>query len=355
MTLEDFCSENCPYLRKTPDTDLRRLPFYCDLFRLFLAKQGEHIRRCEQCIGITLNASQEGFNLISSYPDPSIDKRKTKWGFHRLPPEAKDRFVRLVKQSGVTMGVDNEMPLSTPKMLKSLSTQMEDLSVRAPEFETEKKEAFTTILKKLNEEHPDLINEATKDMLTNLYLSLDASEQDMMQTILASPGRAESLVKNVKEMPSNDHMVKDLRRTLDEIQKQMELEERQREQENRRLIQMALERQAEQQRKAEEQRRQEEARRQMMKVAEENQRQQEQQRQEQERQEQERQEQQRLEQEREREEKERKEREENQQRQERQKEQESAIKGTMENAAENGKQMESMKLQAIHANMGQGR
>ncbi len=351
MTQDDFCSENCPYLTKVPTSEKHRLPFYCELFRLFLAVENDNVCRCEQCIGKSLNANEEGYHLISSYPDPSVDKRKTKWGFRRLPKEAQDRFVRLVKQSGVTVGIEENSPLNTAGLLKSLSNQMEDLAVQEPEFQSSKKEAFNALLYKLNEDAPGLIKESTKDILTNLFLSLDASEQDLLQSMLASPGRAESLIKEVENMPSNDHMVKDFRRTLDEQQKQQELEDRQREAENRRQIQMALEQQAERQRRAEEQRRKEEEQRQLIKAAAE-----EAQRREQERQQQE-DEQRRQEQERQREEQERKEREEREatrQREERQKEQETATQANIEKAAENSKQMNNMQMQAIHANM-QGR
>ncbi len=226
MKQEKYCPPNCPYLRKVPEAAVRRLPFFCESFRLFLGVDDGHPARCEVCMGNVIGSKTEGFHLISSYPNAGVDKRKTKWGFKRLPDVAQDRFVRMVKQLGVTLGVDKNMSLNTHNVLRFLNKQMDFWSKKENLFYAETRAEFEGFLNKLNDNFPGLIRDSTKNLLVNLFLVLDNSEKEIMKSVLNDPKRAASFVGKIEKLPENDNLLKDVRRMLESESQRMEEEER---------------------------------------------------------------------------------------------------------------------------------
>ncbi len=228
MKQDDYCSLLCPYLRKVPKSKLRRLPFYCDLYCVFLGVENDHVCRCERCLGKALNAAKDGFHLISTYPNAGVDKRKTKWGFRRLPLSEKNRFVRLVEQSGVTMGVDADTPLNTAHVLRLLGRQMDVLTVKETPAKTAETLKFESALNKLSDDMPRAISAETKQLLLNVFAVLDNSEKALMTSLISDSKKGPALVGNIARMPKSDNLLKDVRRMLADEWLKMEQEEERR-------------------------------------------------------------------------------------------------------------------------------
>lgn len=223
MKQEDYCSNKCPYLKKLSQPG--KLPFFCDLFKCFLATKKENVMRAELCVGKHFGTKESGYQLISSYQNKSINKQMTKWGFHRLEPALQSQFVSLVHQVGNEIGVEKNMPFKQRLIeatligqIKMANTELETSTPNVPD-------EFKTKVDKLSDDFPVLLNDANKNLLLNLYAVLDKSEQELLGNILSNPNKVEAFLKAFDDMPKGDNLVKDLRRELSEIEQQMQEEQ----------------------------------------------------------------------------------------------------------------------------------
>ena len=236
MKQEDYCSKNCPYLKKFSEQG--KLPFYCDLFKCFLASEKNNIIRTEACLGKRLGTKESGYQLISSYQSNNINKQMTKWGFHRLDPKIQTQFVHVIHQMGNEIGVQQNTPLKDKLIVSTLVGQLKMVQAEMNNPEQENADTFNEIIDKLGEDFPTLLNDEKKNLLKNLFAVLDKSEQSLLVDILSSPEKVGNFLKSFDEMSKGDNLIKDLRRELAEFEKQTEEEQLKRLQAN--LLQMQL-------------------------------------------------------------------------------------------------------------------
>ena len=220
MKQEDFCSKKCPYLKKISQKG--KLPFYCDLFKSFLATKKNNIIRTENCLGKSLGTKESGYQLISSYQNSAINKQMTKWGFHRLNPKIQAQFVQTVHQKGTEIGIEHNTPLKDKLIVPTLAGQIKMVNSELENKGHPETASFNEIIDKLGEDFPTLLNDGSKNLLKNLFAVLDKSEQNLLMDILSSPEKAENFLKSFDDMPKGDNLIKDLRRELSEIEKEME-------------------------------------------------------------------------------------------------------------------------------------
>lgn len=236
MKQEDYCSKNCPYLKKLSEQG--KLPFYCDLFKCFLASEKNNIIRTEACLGKRLGTKESGYQLISSYQSNNINKQMTKWGFHRLDPKIQTQFVHVIHQMGNEIGVQQNTPLKDKLIVSTLVGQLKMVQAEMNNPEQKNADTFNEIIDKLGEDFPTLLNDEKKNLLKNLFAVLDKSEQSLLVDILSSPEKVGNFLKSFDEMSKGDNLIKDLRRELAEFEKQTEEEQLKRLQAN--LLQMQL-------------------------------------------------------------------------------------------------------------------
>ena len=206
-----YCSKNCLYLKQV--TDQSKLPYYCDLFQVFLGVDKNDILRTDTCLGKRIDAKTSGYHLISSYTDRSISKQKTKWGFFRLGSVLQNQFVSILKKDGNNIGVSNKFPLNKDLITQELSTQIKENSIS--KIVEGEKTPFQILLGSLAESFPALLNSTNQQLLSNLFVVLDATEQSMLETILNNKDSAKTFLKTFNDMPKTENLLKDLRRQVD--------------------------------------------------------------------------------------------------------------------------------------------
>ena len=238
MKQEDYCSKTCPYLKKLSEQG--KLPFYCDLFKCFLATKKKHILRAEACLGKHLGTKESGYQLISSYQSSNINKQMTKWGFHRLDPKIQTQFVQVIHQMGNEIGIQQNTPFKDKLIVSTLVGQIKMVQAEMDNSERKETNTFNEIIDKLGEDFPTLLNDEKKNLLNNLFAVLDKSEQSLLMDVLSSPEKVENFLKSVDDMSKGDNLIKDLRRELTEIEKEMEEERLKRLQGNLLQMQMQL-------------------------------------------------------------------------------------------------------------------
>ena len=236
MKQEDYCKKNCIYLKKFSEQG--KLPFYCDLFKCFLASKKTNIIKTEACLGKHLGTKESGYQLISSYQSNSINKQMTKWGFHRLDPKIQTQFVHVIHQMGNEIGVQQNTPLKDKLIVSTLVGQIKMVQAEMDNSGRKETNSFNEIIDKLGEDFPTLLNDEKKNLLNNLFAVLDKSEQSLLMDVLSSPEKVENFLKSFDEMSKGDNLLKDLRRELSEIEKEMEEERLKRLQGN--LLQMQM-------------------------------------------------------------------------------------------------------------------
>lgn len=226
MKKEDYCYQNCPYLKRVSESG--KLPFYCELFHLFLATQKKRILRASSCTGKAFDTKESGYQLISSYQNKGINKQVTKWGFHRLNGTFQAAFVRLILKEGNEIGVQKGTPFKERFIVSTLVAQIKMAHTETDEKKPHKPDKISNLLDKLGGDFPTLMNDESKNILKNLFAVLDGSEQDLITDILSNPERAENFLKSFDEMGKGENLVKDFRRLLEEIEKNVEEEEKRR-------------------------------------------------------------------------------------------------------------------------------
>ncbi len=224
MKKEDYCYQNCPYLKRVSESG--KLPFYCELFHLFLASKKKRILRADSCTGKTFDTKESGYQLISSYQNKGISKQATKWGFHRLNKAIQSEFVRLILKEGNEIGVQRGVPFKERFIVSTLVAQIKIANAEIDEKKAHNPPKFSKLLDKLGDDFPALVNEESKNILKNLFAVLDGSEQNLITDVLSSPERAENFLKSFDEMGKGDNLVKDFRRLLESVEKDMEEEKR---------------------------------------------------------------------------------------------------------------------------------
>jgi len=222
MKQDDTCKKNCPYLKRLSEKG--KLPFYCDLYRSFLATKKHHIIRTDACLGKSLGTKESGFQFISSYQNTAINKQMTKWGFYRLNPQIQAQFVQLIHQEGNEIGVLNNTPFKDKLIVSTLVGQIKMIHAELNETAENESNKFSQLINKLEEDFPILLNDGNKNLLQNLFSMLDKSEQGLLMGILSTPQKAESFLKTFDDMPKGENLLKDLRRELFEIEKEREEE-----------------------------------------------------------------------------------------------------------------------------------
>lgn len=205
-----YCSKNCPYLKQL--TQEHKLPHYCELFQVFLGMDKDNILRTSSCLGKQIDTKTTGYNLISAYNGKYINKQKTKWGFLRLGAQLQNRFVHILKKEGTEIGVSNNFPLNAPLITNSLTLQIQDNENPIPHHLA--KNRFNILLDKLSDNFPELLNSTNQQLLLNLFMVLDSSEQSMLESILSNPNSNKSFLKTFESMPKTENLLKDLRRQL---------------------------------------------------------------------------------------------------------------------------------------------
>lgn len=239
MTSDKYCAINCPYLKKC-DED-KKLPYYCELFKVFLSFEANNIVRTQECDGKKIGILATGYNLISSYTNKNIDKKKTKWGLKHLHPELQTEFVNILQKKGIEIGIPSNMPLNESMIINSLILQIKENKIE--NIYHQETNQFDLLLEKLSDDFPTFLNSSDKQILSNLFLVLDASEQDALSNILSNKETAESFLKAFDAMPKTENLVKDLRRQLDDMKNQNEEEDRRRSLEAYKLMQQEIQRQ----------------------------------------------------------------------------------------------------------------
>ena len=239
MTNDKYCAINCPYLKRCGEEE--KLPYYCELFKVFLSTELKNVIRADGCDGKKIDAITSGYNLISSYTNKNIDKQKTKWGFKHLHPQLQTQFVEILQKKGIEIGIPAHMPMHENMIIDTLISQIKENQIEnAYHQETNQ---FDMILSKLGDDFPSFLNSSDKQILSNLFLVLDVSEQDMLTNILSNKESAESFLKTFDSMPKTENLVKDLRRHLDDLKNQNEDEDRRRSLEAFKLMQQEIQRQ----------------------------------------------------------------------------------------------------------------
>ena len=239
MTNDKYCAINCPYLKRCSEEE--KLPYYCELFKVFLSTELKNIVRSDSCNGKKLDAITSGYNLISSYKNINIDKQKTKWGFKHLHPHLQTQFVEILQKKGIEIGIPAHIPMHENMIIDTLISQIKENQIEnAYHQETNQ---FDMILSKLGDDFPSFLNSSDKQILSNLFLVLDVSEQDMLINILSNKESAESFLKTFDSMPKTENLVKDLRRHLDDLKNQNEDGDRRRSFEAFKLMQQEIQRQ----------------------------------------------------------------------------------------------------------------
>ena len=206
-----YCSKNCLYLKQV--TDQSKLPYYCDLFRVFLGVDKNDILRTDTCLGKRIDAKTTGYHLISAYTDKNINKQKTKWGFFRLGSVLQNQFVSIIKKDGHNIGVSNEFPLNKTLITQELATQIKENSIS--KIVEGEKTSFQILLSNIVDNAPELLNSTNQQLLSNLFVVLDATEQSMLETILNNKDSAKAFLKTFDTMPKTENLLKDLRRQVD--------------------------------------------------------------------------------------------------------------------------------------------
>lgn len=248
MTENDFCSHDCPYLKRFSENG--KLPFYCELFKVFLAIKNNQILRTELCIGKHLGTKETGYNFINAIQDENVNKTLTKRGFHKLEPLVQLQFVAIMQKQGIEMGIKNDTT-NDNLLISQLITQIKENAPTEEGHHTTSK-SFNYLLDSLADVAPDLLNEANKNLLKNLFMVMDGSEQSAVAEILSNPDKAENFLKSFDDLPKTENLLKDFRRLLDETEKEGSKDDRTRQQEAYKLRQQELARQMEAERRQQE-------------------------------------------------------------------------------------------------------
>jgi hypothetical protein len=214
------CPSDCPFLENNRTTDLNALPYHCSLFNCFLAVDSDVIR-CEECLGFEHDVKNQGLNFISSYQNPFLSKQNTKFGFTRMPKTWQKRFVNFLKNIGYAVGAVKQMPLKDPSLPELLIKGMRE-APRQHQDTPQDVYDIEKLLKNKMAENPELTNKQMNKLLTNLFKVLDTSEKNILQEILKNSNTADAFLKKFKEMPKNENLLKDLRRELEDFDREKE-------------------------------------------------------------------------------------------------------------------------------------
>ena len=163
------CPENCPFLQN--------IDVFCSLFSHYLDKSQTVILRCEEC----LNQAQ----------------RKKALKIFELRGDVRTSFLR-----------------------QNLAFDGSNLKVNHERDKEGLRQKLIGILDDKYGDKPPLEgNTYLKNLIVNLYMSLDTTEQNMMNTVLNGK-QGISLIKKINSSPKDDSLLRNLRRELDDHFKQ---------------------------------------------------------------------------------------------------------------------------------------
>ena len=72
-----------------------------------------------------------------------------------------------------------------------------------------------------------MLDKQTNQLIVNLYLVMDATEQSMLKSILNNPKSLDAFLEKLQRMPRNDSLLKNVRREMTDL---YEMQEKEREQ-----------------------------------------------------------------------------------------------------------------------------
>ena len=222
------CPDGCPFLKIEPQVR-GVIPYHCELFETYLAYD-TGILRCAACLGEAQHGVEaEGLGLISATPGKS-GKSSTKWAFHRFSKEAQATFVDYLKQFGKGIALPKSVQkLSAPQLAdleKQVMSMLKDNPSPQWEQSADRKE-INDLLDAKNEQFPGMLDKQTNQLIVNLYLVMDATEQSMLKSILNNPKSLDAFLEKLQRMPRNDSLLKNVRREMTDLYDAQEKEREQ--------------------------------------------------------------------------------------------------------------------------------
>lgn len=204
---QPHCPPDCPFLSPRsflPDT----LPFYCDKYEIYLTSTDNLPDRCDQCRGISRTVQEKGLRFIKTI---CPNNNRLLGAFQSLKKTEQKMFVDLMEKTGFLKLLPTNPEATADLMLDHilLAYQNHEEKIGSPEFKK-----FSADLNKIADDTPTLLSRQNKTLLMNLFQVMDNSEKSMMNSILQSPGRLKSFLKQFDHQPKDMDLLKDTRRIL---------------------------------------------------------------------------------------------------------------------------------------------
>lgn len=172
---KEVCPIYCPFLKKEAH--------FCRLFDVPLLANSPLIYKCKQCQDSATRKTQYKLRV------KDFEKRQYLW----------DKAIK-------------RKPLDLWGKIKTSITDWKD------------RKEFKEFLSTLAGDIPMLLDKKTSKLLLNLYLVLDNSEKQELKNILSNSKSAEIFISKLMKMGRRDDLLKQVRREIDDLERQLDKE-----------------------------------------------------------------------------------------------------------------------------------
>lgn len=216
---QPFCPPDCPFLSARaflPNT----LPFYCKRYETYLTTHEKNVNRCDQCLGEVKSITEKGVKFIRDMGGNDALVAH----FKSLNKMMQKMFVDLMMKTGTTVIIGAYQNRTKNELMDNIMMSWDRHSRIAGAPETK---AFKALIDKTCKTTPECLTKDNQTLLLNLFMVMDASEKQIMNNILQSPGQTKAFLDQFNHQPKDYNLLKDTRRILYEIDEIMHQHESQ--------------------------------------------------------------------------------------------------------------------------------
>ena len=204
-----LCPTNCPFLSNRsfmPDV----LPFYCEKFGTYLGVNGAtKVQRCDQCLGVAPNIIQTGLALLDAQFLPRTTISQLKKAFLDMPVPQQQNVVAILSQIGTQL---KPSPYDNVTAFWLMRQAQHAWMVAKKRTESPEVQDFIKLLDVVGGDSP--LDGMTKNLLSNLFQVLDASEQAMLIAVMENPMNLKAFLKKMEKTPHDQDLLKNFRALL---------------------------------------------------------------------------------------------------------------------------------------------